>query len=290
MRVELRERLRRKRRQGAAEVDQAVDREHADAAAVGEDREAVARKGLLPPERLGGREKLVEVEDAQEPGAAKGGLIDGIRAGERAGMRGRGARALGVPAGLDDDHRLRPRRGARRRHELPRVVDRLDIEQDGARAAVGGEVVEAVAEIDVDLVAERDESREADLAPRRPFDHPRRDRARLRDQREVAGRGIAAAKLALSFAGGAMTPRQFGPTRRSPCLRARASPPRRASLPVAEAGGDDDGGARRPFAPALATMTGTVAGGVGDDDEIRCLRQSSNRATQAGRLSPGSSG
>ena len=128
-----REGLLRQRREGAAEVDQAVDREHADAAAVGQDGEALARKGLLPTERLGGGEELVEVEDAQEPGAAKGGVVDRIRAGERAGMRRCGARALRVPAGLDDDHRFGARRGARRRHELAGVVDRLDVEQDRAR-------------------------------------------------------------------------------------------------------------------------------------------------------------
>ena len=182
------ERLRRNRRERAAEIDQAIDREHADAAAIGQDREALAREGLLPPERLGGGEELVEIEDAQKPGAAKGGVIDRVGAGERAGMRRGGPRALRVPARLDHDDRLRARGGAGRRHELARVGDRLDVEQDRAGAAVGGEIVEAVAEIDVDHVAERHEAREADLAPRRPFDQARRDGARLRDQREIAGR------------------------------------------------------------------------------------------------------
>ena len=184
--IELRDRLRRKRRERAAEIDQPVDREDADAAAVGQDREALARERLLPPERFGGGEELVEVEHAQEPGAAKGGLIDGVGAGERAGVRRRGPRALRVPARLDHDDRLRARRGAGRRHELAGVGDRLDVEQDRPGAAVGGEIVEAVAEIDVDHVAERHEPREADPAPRRPFEKPRRDGAGLRDQREIA--------------------------------------------------------------------------------------------------------
>ena len=48
-------------------------------------------------------------------------------------MRGLGA--LRMAAGLDHDHRLGARRGARRRHELARVLDRFDVEQDrsGAR-------------------------------------------------------------------------------------------------------------------------------------------------------------
>ena len=51
-------------------------------------------------------------------------------------------------------------------------ADRFDVEQDRAGAAVGGEIVEAVAEIDVDHVAERHEPREADPALRRPFEKP----------------------------------------------------------------------------------------------------------------------
>jgi len=188
--VEPRDRVRRQCRKGAAEVDQPVDREHADAAAVGQDGETLARKGFLPPERFRRGEELVEVEHAQEPGTPKGGLIDGVRAGERAGVRRRRPRALRVPARLDHDDRLRARRGARRRHELAGVGDRLDVEQDRPGAAVGGEIVEAVAEIDVDHVAERHQPREADPAPRRPFEKPRLDRAGLGDQREIAGRRV----------------------------------------------------------------------------------------------------
>ena len=219
--VEPRDRVRRQCRKGAAEVDQPVDREHADAAAVGQDGETLARKGLLPPERFGRGEELVEVEHAQEPGAPKGGLIDGVRAGERAGVRRRRPRALRVPARLDHDDRLRARRGARRRHELAGVGDRLDVEQDRPGAAVGGEIVEAVAEIDVDHVAERDQRPRSRPGAAPPI---RRSPAATAPDWEISARspGVAfrAAKLALSFAGGAITPRQFGPTRRRPCLRA----------------------------------------------------------------------
>ena len=119
--IELRHRLGRNRGERAAEIDQPIDREHADPAAVRQDREALAREGLLPAERLGRGEELVEVEHAQQPGAAKGGLVDRVGAGERAGMGCRGPRALRVPARLDHDDRLRARGGARRRHELAGV-------------------------------------------------------------------------------------------------------------------------------------------------------------------------
>ncbi len=186
--VERRERVSGESRASvAAEIDQAVDCEHADAAAVGQDREALSRERLLPAERLGGREELVEIEHAQEPGAPEGGVVDRVGAGERAGM-GRGRlRGLRVAARLDHDDGLRARRGARGGHELARIADRFDVEQDRAGRAVGGEVVEAIAEIDVDLVAEGDDGGEADTALRRPFDEPRRDGARLRDEGEIAG-------------------------------------------------------------------------------------------------------
>ena len=128
--IELRHRIGRNRGERTAEIDQPIDREDADPATVRQDRKALARERLLPAERFGGGEELVEVEHAQKPGAAKGGLIDRVGAGERAGMRCRGPRALSVPARLDHDDGLRARGGAGRRHELAGVGDRLDVEQD----------------------------------------------------------------------------------------------------------------------------------------------------------------
>ena len=47
---------------------------------------------------LGGGEQLGEVIDPQDPGAAEGGVIDRIGAGQRAGVRGDGLGALGMAA------------------------------------------------------------------------------------------------------------------------------------------------------------------------------------------------
>ena len=100
-----------------------IDGQDRDAAAIGQDCEAISAERPLPPERLGGGEEFVEVEHAQKPGPAERGAVDRVGAGERAGM-GRGRLGpLRVPAGLDDDDRLRPRGGPRRRHELSRVGD-----------------------------------------------------------------------------------------------------------------------------------------------------------------------
>ena len=142
--------------------------------------------GLHPSERLGRREQFVEIEHPQQAGAAERRVVDRIGAGERAGVGLRRLGALRMAAGLDHDHRLDPRGGARRRHELARIVDRLDVEQNRAGRAIEREEIEQVAEIDIDLVAERDHRRKTDPVRRRPFDQARGDGAGLRDQGEIA--------------------------------------------------------------------------------------------------------
>ena len=118
----------------AAEIDQPVDGEHADAAAIGQNRQPLARKRLLPPQRLGGGEELVEIEHAQQAGAAEGGVVDRVGTRQRARMGGGGLRPLRMAPGLDHHHRLHAGGGAGRGHELLRVVDGLDVEQDRAGA------------------------------------------------------------------------------------------------------------------------------------------------------------
>ena len=98
-----------------------------------------------------------------------------------------GTRTLRVAPRFDHHDGFGAGRSPGGRHELARIVDRLDIEQDGARRTVDREIVETIGEIDVDLVAERHDRRKADFACCRPFDHAGRDRARLRNEREIAG-------------------------------------------------------------------------------------------------------
>ena len=147
----------------------------------------MARRRAQMRQRLGGDEQVVQRVDAQHAGAADRGVVDQVGAGERAGVRGRGGLALRRAAGLDDEHRLVARRRARGRHELARLLDRLDVEQDRARARVARQPVEHVAEIDVGMLAERDEVREADAAAARPVEHRGDERARLRDEGQAAG-------------------------------------------------------------------------------------------------------
>ena len=175
------------RRDLAAIVDHAVDGENAGATAIGDDAQPPALDGREAGERLGGLEQLFQVGDAQQTGAAEGGVGRAVAAGQRAGVGGGGLGAGGVAAGLDDDDRLHARGGAGRRHELARVVDGLEVEKDGARVAVGGEHVEHVGDVDIGHVAERDDGGEADLAVDRPVEHGGGERPRLRQEGELAG-------------------------------------------------------------------------------------------------------
>ena len=79
----------------AAEIDQAVDREHADAAAVGQNGEALAVERLDPPERFGGREQFVQPAHAQQAGAPESRVVNLIR---RRRARPYGSRRRARPA------------------------------------------------------------------------------------------------------------------------------------------------------------------------------------------------
>ena len=78
--------------------DQPVDREHADAAAIGQDRKPLPGGRFDPPERLGAVEQFAQVRDPQDTGALKRGVVDGISPGQRAGMGCRRPGALRHPA------------------------------------------------------------------------------------------------------------------------------------------------------------------------------------------------
>ena len=108
----------------------------------------------------------------------------------------------------------------------------FDIKQDRAGAAIDGEIVEQIAEIDVDHVADRDHGGEADLALRAHSIRP----AAMAPDCEISARspscGIRAAKLALSFdrrhqhAEAIWTDQPQAEAARAACSAASASEPR----------------------------------------------------------------
>ena len=186
--VELPERLGRNAGEFAAEIGEAIDRQYADAAAVGENGKPRAGEFVHVTERLGGSKQFVQIKDAQQSGAAEGRVINRVRSRKRAGMGQRRFGAERLPAGFDHHHRLDARRGACGRHELPRLPDQFDVEQNRAGVPIHGEEIEQVGEINVDAVAERNHGRKSDAANRGPLHQPGGDGARLRNQREIARR------------------------------------------------------------------------------------------------------
>ena len=90
-----------------------------------------------------------------------------------------GLRALRHAAGFDHDDRLDPGGGARRGHEFAGVLDRLDVQQDRTRLAVQREVIKQIGDIDVELVANGNNSGKTYRTLRRPLHHSRGNRTRL---------------------------------------------------------------------------------------------------------------
>ena len=95
-------------------------------------------------------------------------------------------RALRHPAGLDHHDRLDSRGRACRRHELARILDRLDVKQDRLGSLIQREVVEQIGDIDIELVANRNDPGKADGALCRPVHHACGYGAGLRDQRQIS--------------------------------------------------------------------------------------------------------
>ena len=75
----------------------------------------------------------------------------------------------------------------------------LDVQQDRPRTAIIDEMVEQIGEIDIDAVADRDNSGESDAPARRPLYQPRSDRTGLRYQRQVARRRRGGSKARIEL-------------------------------------------------------------------------------------------
>ena len=180
--------------------------------------------------------------------------------------------AVAGAAGLDDDHRLVARRGARRRHELARRLDRFDVEQDRAR------------------VRHRWRGGRAGRRSRRRRARRARHGAKSRSGATSAQSSTAVtsapdcetkatlpasasvcAKLALRPRCGVSRPMQFGPRMRSRCGRAASSiacfcaaPSRPAVMTIA---------ARVPRRPKRGDQARHRRGRRAEDRQVGHLRQ-----------------
>ena len=113
-------------------------------------------------------------------------VVDLVVAGERSGVRARGARAQARAAGLEHHHRLLLRHALRDLGERAPVLQVLAVLRDDVRVVVLLEEREQVVLVDVRLVAEADDRRDAHLRRAREADDRHADAARLRRQRRVA--------------------------------------------------------------------------------------------------------
>ena len=173
---------------GAAQAER-ISREHARAAAVGEDGDALAAQGFGARQSLGRDKQIARGGDPQGARASERRVINLVRSGERAGMQRGGSGAFRRTARLDHDDRLVARGRARRRHEFAGMLDGFDIHQDRRRLRIRGEIIEHIAEVDVGGFAERDEMRKSDLACTRPIEQRGGQCAGLGHECQVARQG-----------------------------------------------------------------------------------------------------
>ena len=115
--------------------------------------------GLIPVmpckgQRLHGSEEFFQGHHPQNARAAERRIVHGVRAGggSRVGC-GRPLSRFESPP-LHGQHRLHTRGGPGCRHELPRVLDALDVQEDGVGAGIIGEKVQHVAKVHVQHVPE----------------------------------------------------------------------------------------------------------------------------------------
>ncbi len=140
---------------------QRVGRDHRQAGAVGQHRQPLTLLRTAPHQRFHGIEQVFGGVHAQHAGAADGSVEHQV---------GAIIEILPYPR-LEHDHRLGARRQPSGRHELARRAQVFHAQQDRLGGGIGGQVVEQVAEIDVHVVAQRDELRKADAALAGPVQH-----------------------------------------------------------------------------------------------------------------------
>ena len=186
--------LGRQRRQRQAMVARMVGHQNAYAARAGENRNfGVAGQRARDRADIGDVEHLLDGLRAVGAALGKHRVVDRVVAGQRAGMRGRGRGADFGASGLHDQHRLAGSGGLEQRQaQAVAVLARLDGRADHAGLGVVGEVVYALGDIDIGLVAGGDDLGETQAAQRSHAIGGRAEGAALRGQRDMALDGAQA--------------------------------------------------------------------------------------------------
>ena len=205
-----------------------------DAGVGGDDRRATAvahhrdpsagRDRLVRDERRD-VEQLLERVDPDDPRLAEECVDGGVGIRERGGVRRRAARAGGGPAALERDDRLPAGESPREACELPRVAERLEVqEHDVGLGIVGPVLQQVVAARRRPCCPSRRTSRCRDRARARARAarcrrHPTATRSRRARAPAATGENVAFMRMSGSVL---TTPTQFGPDEahaRSPALR-----------------------------------------------------------------------
>ena len=172
--------------QSATEFEHAVDGHHPRPTGVRHDAQPRPSRAGNARERLAGGEKVLDPVDAHYSSTAEGGGVERVVAADSTSVRSRRNRRARAASRLDDDDRFGLGEVAGGAHELARVGQGFDVEDDGVRQGVGAEVVDEVAEVDVAHGTHGDESGETDRVGDRPVQHRRAQRSRLADETDAA--------------------------------------------------------------------------------------------------------
>ncbi len=113
--------------------------------------------------------------------------MDGVRPRQGAGVGQDRPCAVRKPSGLDQDHRFEPRCRAGGGQELARRAQGFDKEQDGAGVTVEGQMIEDVAKIQVNHVAQGDQVRKANAPRQGPVQHRGDQGSGLGDEGDPSG-------------------------------------------------------------------------------------------------------
>ena len=144
----------------------------------------------------------------------------------------------------------------------------FDIHQDRAGIAIDGEIIEQIAEIDVDGIPDGGHRGEADAVMCRPFDQSGRDRPRLRNQREAAGKRHPASEAGIEPHARHDQPEPIRPKDAQTMGAGRkARRLRERSRAMAKPGADDDG-SLHPLRTRRGDDARHLGGGCGDHQHV----------------------
>ena len=273
--------------QQTAAIDQFVDRQQCRADTIGDDRQAVALRRLEPGQRFQCIEQLVGIVDAHDPGTGQRGIDDGIATIDAGRRRNRAQRRLGGAPALDRQHQMVTRRFTQCRHEVARIAERLQMQQQRPAAPGLIQVVDDVRQLDVEAIAQRHQMRKTDLTTGGPVDHRIAQHARLAQVGDAAIANRLTGVGRVEPHGRNRDAEAFRPQHPHAGLQRRLLQPRpQRSLPPGAAERLDvlaerrsaRYDQRRPDLPGtqLFQHLGHAVQGRADDGEIRCLGKVGN--------------